>query len=363
MIGKEFIESLKEILTQEHCVVVPNFGAFLLRDNGSTLNVYTKELKPTHSNVYFNRDIKNDDGLLANHLKDKLNIGYKDAAAYIQETVNRIYLSVDEKKICHLTPLGNFFKNADGELFFIGNNNLNLNVNSFGLKPIKWNVVTNQEKVKIAPNIDSTADINQSIEEAVIIEVSTQETDYAEIKRHNNKFWNIAANVALITLSVGVLYMNSVFIKSALSNKENAMATNLPVAKVSKTTDEIEQSSVMVINGQIVQLDDQNNAISTQSKKSNIPSVDDYKSIIAAGKGKYFVVGGSYITEDAAKIECKQWNQLNQNATFIKVKGSTLLKVVIKRFESGKSASEFVETLTKLPNNTISVQELTISNK
>lgn len=363
MIGKEFIESLKEILTQEHCVVVPNFGAFLLRDNGSTLNIYTKELKPTHSNVYFNKDIRTDDGLLANHLKDKLNIGYKDAISYIQDIVNQISQSVDEKKICHLSPLGNFFKNAEGELFFIGNNNLNLNVHAFGLKPIKWNVITNQEKVKITPSKETLPEEPHSFEEAVVIEISTEETDYSEIKRHNNKFWNIAANVALITLSVGVLYMNSVFIKSAISNNENAMATNLPVTEESKKTDEIEQTSVMVINGQIIQLDEANNAIKPQNKKSTIPSIDDYKSIIAAGKGKYFVVGGSYITEDAAKIECKQWNQLNQNATFIKVKGSTLLKVVIKRFESGKSASEFVETLTKLPNNTISVQELTISNK
>lgn len=366
MIGKEFIESLKEILIKEHCVVIPNFGAFVLRDNGSTMNIYTKELKPTHSNVYFNKDIRNDDGLLTNFIKDKMNLSYKDSASFIQDCVAQIIQSVDERKVCNLTPLGNFFKNSDGELFFIGNTNLNMNVQSFGLKPIKWNVSIPAEKTKVAPirtaPIAETIEQSQIVEEAVVIEVSSEKQDYSENKHHNNRFWNIAANVALITLSAGVLYMNTVFLKSALQNNEQSMASSIPVVAKNTEKQEVEKTSVMIINGQIVQLDEENNVVNNNKKEvSSRPSVEDYKSIIAAGKGKFFVVGGSYITEDAAKIECKQWNQLQQNATYIKVKGSTLLKVVIKRFESGKDASAFVQTLTKLPNNTISVQELTIS--
>jgi len=361
MIGKEFIDSLKGILFKEHCVVIPNFGAFVLRDNGSTMNIYTKELKPNHSNVYFNKDIRNDDGLLTNFIKDKMNLSYKDSASYIQDCISQIFSSVDERKVCNLTPLGNFFKNAEGELFFIGNTNLNMNVHSFGLKTIKWNVTTNVEKAKVTPLME-TIEQNKIVEEAVVIEVSTEEQDYSENKHHKNKFWSIAANVALITLSAGVLYMNTIFLKSALTSSEKSMASSIPAVQNNTEKQEIERSSVMVINGKIVQLDEQNNVVTNDKKDhSDIPNIEDYKSMIAAGKGKFFVVGGSYITEDAAKIECKQWNQLKQNATFIKVKGSTLLKVVIKRFESGKDASAFVQTLTKLPNNTISVQELTIS--
>jgi hypothetical protein len=118
----------------------------------------------------------------------------------------------------------------------------------------------------------------------------------------------------------------------------------------------------MIVNGQIIQLDKNNKSIDVNTKNTSTqPNIDEFRMDIANGKGKYFVVGGSYITEDAAKIECRQWNQLKQNATFIKVKGSTLLKVVIKRFESGKDASKFTETMTSLPNNTISVQELNIA--
>ncbi len=361
MFDKEFIDSLKELLIKEHCVVVPNFGAFLLRDNGSTMNIYTKEIKPIQSTVHFNRDVKTDDGLLTNYIKDKHNIGFREASIYVQNCVLEIKNAVETKKICNLTPLGNFFKNAESELFFIGNNNFNLNVHSFGLKPIKWttSLASTEKQMSFSQSIQPETE--DTLEDAIVIDISSEEHEQTTIRHRNNKFWNVAANIALVTFSLGILYMNGVFIHSALQKKENELASNIPTSPKITEKQEFEQSSVMVVNGEIVQLDEHNKVMVPTNEKSEIPSIEDYKSIIAAGKGKYFIVGGSYITEDAAKIECRQWNQLNQNATYIKVKGSTLLKVVIKRFESGKDASAFVETLTKLPNNTISIQELIIT--
>lgn len=360
MINKQFIESIQQLLIQEHCVVIPNFGAFVLRDSNSTINSFTKELKPQHSNVYFNRDITQDDGLLSNQLKDTMGLSFKEAATYIQNCIVEIKESVNDKKMCNLSPLGNFFKNAEGEIFFIGNNNLNLNTHTFGLKPIKWSIQMSEVPKQIP--IIETIESKEVINDVIVIEISEEEQSTKETKHRNNKFWNVAANVALITFSLGILYMNSIFLKSAFSNGSTELASNIPVVSKVEKEKELSESSIMIVNGEIVQLDQNNRAIDVKDEKAvNQPSIDEIRMDIAHGKGKYFVVGGSYITEDAAKIECRQWNKLNQKATFIKVKGSTLLKVVIKRFESGKDASHFVETMKNLPNNTISVQELTIA--
>ncbi len=213
MFDKEFIDSLKELLIKEHCVVVPNFGAFLLRDNGSTMNIYTKEIKPLQSNVHFNRDVRTDDGLLTNFIKDKHNISYKEASQYLQKCVYDIQNAVETKKICNLTPLGNFFKNVEGELFFIGNNHFNLNVNSFGLKPIKWNVSTSTIEKQLHFNQPNPTEKQETMEDAVVIDISTEEQVQSTHRHRNNKFWNIAANVALVTFSLGILYMNSIFIQ------------------------------------------------------------------------------------------------------------------------------------------------------
>ena len=72
MIDGKFISTIQHLLTQEHCVIVPNLGAFVLRDNDATMNFFTKEIKPHHSNVYFNKGIIQDDGLFTNALKEAL---------------------------------------------------------------------------------------------------------------------------------------------------------------------------------------------------------------------------------------------------------------------------------------------------
>jgi predicted small secreted protein len=122
-----------------------------------------------------------------------------------------------------------------------------------------------------------------------------------------------------------------------------------------KTVEE-DESVMMVIGGKVVAID--KNGIQTHAAKDSTiktSSIDEVRNEIAQSKGKYFVVGGSYITEAAAKMECQKWSQLNYKSTFIKVKGSSLIKIVLKRFVSGRDASNFAISVKKLPTNTISV--------
>jgi len=369
MIDVKFIATIQQLLTQEHCVIVPNLGAFVLRDTDATMNFFTKEIKPHHSNVYFNKDIIQDDGLFTNALKETLGLSYKETNEYIQTVIAFIKSKVAEKKICSFAPIGNFFINSENEIFFIGNSQLNLNIETFGLKPIKWNIQNQQQFVPEIKVLDASTIHSNELNDAVILEVSASEQEHTEFNIRKNTFWNIAANVALITLSVGVLYLNSIAIKSVFTSKATSEASSLPLIKTTdiKTTDiktvEEDESVMMVVGGKVVAID--KNGIQTQAKKDSTAkrtsSIDEIRNDIAHSKGKYFVVGGSYITEAAAKMECQKWSQLNYKSTFIKVKGSSLIKIVLKRFVSGRDASNFAISVKTLPTNTISVQELNIA--
>jgi len=364
MIDGKFIATIQQLLTQEHCVIVPNLGAFVLRDTDATMNFFTKEIKPHHSNVYFNKDIIQDDGLFTNALKETLGLSYKETNEYIQTVIAFIKSKVAEKKICSFAPIGNFFINSENEIFFIGNSQLNLNIETFGLKPIKWNIQNQQQFVPEIKVLDASTIHSNELNDAVILEVSASEQEHTEFNIRKNTFWNIAANVALITLSVGVLYLNSIAIKSVFTSKATSEASSLPLIKTTdiKTVEE-DESVMMVVGGKVVAID--KNGIQTQAKKDSTAkrtsSIDEIRNDIAHSKGKYFVVGGSYITEAAAKMECQKWSQLNYKSTFIKVKGSSLIKIVLKRFVSGRDASNFAISVKTLPTNTISVQELNIA--
>lgn len=363
MIDGKFIATIQQLLTQEHCVIVPNLGAFVLRDTDATMNFFTKEIKPHHSNVYFNKDIIQDDGLFTNALKETLGLSYKETNEYIQTVIAFIKDKVAEKKICSFAPIGNFFINSENEIFFIGNNQLNLNIETFGLKPIKWNIQNQNQFAPEVKIIDSSSIHSDDMNDAVILEVSASEQESSQLSIRKNTFWNIAANVALITLSVGVLYLNSIAIKSVFTSKAKSQASSLPVLKsVEPKQIEEDETVMMVIGGKVVAID--KNGVPTKAVKDSTvkkASYDEIRNEIANTKGKYFVVGGSYITEAAAKMECEKWSKLNYKSTFIKVKGSSLIKIVLKRFVSGKDASNFAISVKTLPTNTISVQELNIA--
>lgn len=366
MIDPKFIATIQQLLTQEHCVIVPNLGAFVLRDMDATMNYFTREIKPHHSNVYFNKDIIQDDGLFTNALKDVLGLSYKETTEYIQTVISFIQDKVAEKKICSFSPVGNFFVNSENELFFIGNNQLNLNIQTFGLKPIKWDVkaVSNSNhEIKI---METVFNDSEKLNDAVILEVSEVEEEISQSKQRKNTFWNIAANVALITLSVGVLYLNSLAIKSVFTHRAKSHASSLPTIKFTQPEKVKEEEPVlMVVGGKVVSIDNNGNIVNNAPSKNNsingLVSIEDYRKTIANSKGKYFVVGGSCITEEAAKLECQEWQKLNYQSTYIKVKGSSLFKIVLKRFVSGKDASNFTISVKTLPTNTISVQELIIA--
>ncbi|MCX8482743.1 MAG: hypothetical protein ORN50_04120, partial [Crocinitomicaceae bacterium] len=223
-----------------------------------------------------------------------------------------------------------------------------------------------QNQQQFVPEIkvlDPSTIHSNELNDAVILEVSASEQENTEFNIRKNTFWNIAANVALITLSVGVLYLNSLAIKSVFTSKAKAEASSLPVIKtVDVKPVEEDESVMMVIGGKVVAID--KNGIQTHTAKDSTPKVasfDEVRNEIAQTKGKYFVVGGSYITEAAAKMECNKWSQLNYKSTFIKVKGSSVIKIVLKRFVSGRDASDFAISVKTLPTNTISVQELNIA--
>jgi CCDC81-like prokaryotic HU domain 1 len=63
------IESyIAQLLYRYQCVTVPGFGAFLTEIQSAQLNVNSNSFYPPKKLVSFNSFLKNNDGLLANHI-------------------------------------------------------------------------------------------------------------------------------------------------------------------------------------------------------------------------------------------------------------------------------------------------------
>ncbi len=122
-----------ELLYRYECVILPGFGAFLTRRQPATIQESTHSFFPPQKLISFNRQLKNNDGLLANYIASAENISYTDAVAKIQ----RYILSLNEKmaqgKRVELENIGAFFTSVEDTLQFEPLQEVNYLTEAFGL--------------------------------------------------------------------------------------------------------------------------------------------------------------------------------------------------------------------------------------
>jgi hypothetical protein len=247
--------------------------------------------------------------------------------------------------------------------FFVPKSQNNINTQSFGLKPLKWIAKSpsiNESKIKIEAN--SIIDI----EDASVVEIGNEEIISKERKNNSNLVWRVAANFVLISITFATLYTSSVtWIRISEKNNVEASHTSTINHNTEVNTESIKSNTnkkqkeakenFVFINGKLISL---NKNIEKKSDIQEIMSLDEFRGQIKSQIGNYFIVGGSYLTQKAAELECKNWNALGINATYIRVKGSSLNRIIVQRFSNAKEASDYLVNLKETPKVPVGVHEL-----
>ena len=124
---------ISQLLYRHQCVTVPGFGAFLTEIQSAQLHENSHSFYPPKKLVSFNSHLKNNDGLLANHIAQFEKISYEDAVSSIKREVFSWKRFLLEDQNVTLKNLGEFSLNADKNLVFIPSENTNYLMDSFGL--------------------------------------------------------------------------------------------------------------------------------------------------------------------------------------------------------------------------------------
>lgn len=124
---------ISQLLYRHQCVTVPGFGAFLTEIQSAHLHENTNSFYPPKKVISFNSHLKNNDGLLANHIAQIEKVSYENAVASIESEVviwNSI-LQVNEKFV--LKNIGELHLNSEKNIVFTPVENVNYLKESFGL--------------------------------------------------------------------------------------------------------------------------------------------------------------------------------------------------------------------------------------
>jgi hypothetical protein len=128
------IESyIAQLLYRYQCVTVPGFGAFLTEIQSAQLIESSHSFFPPKKVISFNAHLKNNDGLLANHIAQAEKTSYEYAVSAIQYEVHNWKKTLQENGFFAIKNVGNFSFNTDKYLVFKPYDQTNYLTNSFGL--------------------------------------------------------------------------------------------------------------------------------------------------------------------------------------------------------------------------------------
>lgn len=132
---------IAQLLYRYQCVTVPGFGAFLTEIHSAQLNESTNSFFPPKKSISFNSHLKNNDGLLANHIANAEKTSYGFAVNAIAVEVASWKKTLEENGVISLKNIGEMRLNAEKNIIFTPNDQTNYLASSFGLSPFVSPVV------------------------------------------------------------------------------------------------------------------------------------------------------------------------------------------------------------------------------
>jgi cell division septation protein DedD/nucleoid DNA-binding protein len=107
---------IKELIATNNRVIIPNFGAFLLRATSKNKN--KKALEDKIEDIYFSPFLKFNDELLVNHIIQKEGGDQTGAMEKVKEYIKTIEGQVKDQGSYTIEDLGNFYMDDQGKIQF-----------------------------------------------------------------------------------------------------------------------------------------------------------------------------------------------------------------------------------------------------
>ncbi|MEO8233952.1 MAG: SPOR domain-containing protein [Flavobacterium sp.] len=190
---------ISQLLYRFQCVTVPGFGAFLTETISANIQESNQTFYPPKKVISFNSHLKNNDGLLANHISISEKMSYEQAIVAIENAIFLWKSELESTRHLSLKNIGELRLNQENNLVFEPSNHLNYLTASFGLSSF------------VSPSIkreSSIAKVEEIEEKGVVYQIPTTEN-----RRYLNPYLKYAAVfiLSLGTTSFGYkAYINQV---------------------------------------------------------------------------------------------------------------------------------------------------------
>ena len=105
---------LRELLFVQECVIIPGFGGFLTKYKSADIDYLNYTITPPTKSISFNRQLRNDDGLLVNTFSVLNGIPFSEANLFVRRWANQFEATLKANTSYTLAQIGTFEWDALG---------------------------------------------------------------------------------------------------------------------------------------------------------------------------------------------------------------------------------------------------------
>jgi hypothetical protein len=293
---------ISELLFEHDCVIVPDFGGFVCNYSSANIHSAKHQFHPPFKKISFNRNLKNNDGLLANQVAQAEKISYPDSNRCISEYVEKLDKELRTVKRFDLQNIGTFYLGEENVFLFEQDTTVNYLPDSFGLDTF-YSPAIQREPIE--------RKIEKHLKDKIIVP-SKDKRDVVPAKRKISPYLVASAAVLVIAFLLWIPFQTgllknidysslnpfaakekALYQLSEVALPENDIAKADPLAAANDTTRYLN----IMIGGTIpivVSLEDDKTAVYKT------------KSIRHSSNGHFHIIGGAFaISENAEKFVAK----------------------------------------------------------
>jgi hypothetical protein len=163
---------INELLFDHDCVIVPSLGGFLASSESSHVVMPSHVIFPPYRRIAFNVYLKQNDGLLANHIVKTENIAYPEATRLIDIFTSECFENLDNGKRVNISEVGTLYFDKEKNLQFEAFKKFTHLKDSFGMEPVHFLPVVREAKSEIKkpapekilrPSIPQPIDVREKV--------------------------------------------------------------------------------------------------------------------------------------------------------------------------------------------------------
>lgn len=177
----EFYTFLEHLLYEHECVIIPQFGGFVVNAQDFQFNAKEGKIYPKRKCVAFNEKLKTDDRFITTEWAKKQSITQKEASVEIAAISKELKSQISTQGYLTVGELGVFTMNSENRLSFSPNPDFNADLSVFGLFPVGLGHAIPKEKKTILEETPVAEDLPTYSPEPSPIKVSRSAYVYALI--------------------------------------------------------------------------------------------------------------------------------------------------------------------------------------